>query len=182
MRLKLFLLLFLCLGANAVSAQNGAKLDLKNVLIVGQFDQEEDRYSIEVALTELFSEKQVAVLPSLNLLKSGENLNALLNDSLTSIAKSKGFNTYVVVFIRGYDRRFKVSENLNTLKSVLEQGNLFTLFKEDMVSISFEFRFYQNGNCIYTEMVRVANVSSRDTVLKKFKKKVSKVIQKNWIQ
>ncbi len=65
---NLSLLTLALLFVFSVGAQT-KNLNLKNGLVIGQLDRSEDRYSVEIALTELLSQNGVKAIPSLNILK-----------------------------------------------------------------------------------------------------------------
>ncbi len=170
--------LFVLLG-NIHFAQT-KDLKLKNVLIIGQLDKADDRYSIEIALTELLAEAGVKAIPSLNILKVGGDIKELSKDSLQKIIASKGIDTYMTVNVRGFDKKFKLAQNHDNLITALNTTHLFPLYRDEIVNISFEFTFYREGQFMATDIVKCNNVSSRDTVLKRFRKKTAKRILK-WI-
>ncbi len=170
--------LFVLLG-NIHFAQT-KDLKLKNVLIIGQLDKADDRYSIEIALTELLAEAGVKAIPSLNILKVGSDIKELSKDSLQKIIASKGIDTYMTVNVRGFDKKFKLAQNHDNLITALNTTHLFPLYRDEIVNISFEFTFYREGQFMATDIVKCNNVSSRETVLKKFQKRTTKRILK-WI-
>jgi hypothetical protein len=159
-------------------AQNN--FTLSNAVIVGQFDKPEDRFSIEINTTEILSSLGVKSMPSLNLLKTGSDSRLLATDSIKGIIRDKGFDTYLIVSVKGYDRRFKVSERQVTLEEALGFGNLFNLYRDEVSSVTFEFNFFRNGKLIFRDMIKCESVSDRNSVLKKYRKKLSKRIQKKW--
>jgi len=57
-----------------ISFTQTKELNLTNALVIGQLDRSEDRYSIEIALTELLADAGVKALPSLNILKVGADV------------------------------------------------------------------------------------------------------------
>lgn len=177
--MKYILFLSAIILSNLSSAQT-KELSLTNALVIGQLDRSEDRYSIEIALTELLSEYGVKALPSLNILKVGADVYHLENDSIQSIVRSKGLDTYLTVSVRGYDKRFKLAENRDDFKTAINVNHLFSLYKENVITVSFEFTFYRDGKFVGTDIVRCGNIDSRETVLKRFKKKVGKRIKK-WL-
>ena len=63
-------LLFTLLIANFSLTQE-AQSQFKT-LVVGQFDKPDERYAIEVAITDLFTRNGIAAIPSLNVIKQGE--------------------------------------------------------------------------------------------------------------
>jgi hypothetical protein len=103
-----------------------------------------------------------------------------MSDSLTQVLQAKGINTLMLVSVRGFDSRFKPSSGKMTLADDLDADNLFPIYKEDISSVTFEFHFYREGNLVYTDMLRVAGVSSRDKLVKKLHKKLEKKVVSNW--
>ena len=104
----LFGLLFLLISLSSFSQLSNLKL--KNVVVVGQFDKIEERFTIESTLVTLLNDFNIKTTPSVNYVKSGESSAVLAGDSLTNVLKEKGFDTYVIVSVRGYDRKYKTSE------------------------------------------------------------------------
>jgi hypothetical protein len=171
-------LLFVLLGS--ISFSQTKDLHLKNVLIIGQLDKSDDRYSIEIALTEILAEAGVKAIPSLNILKTGADVKELANDSIQKIVSGKGIDTYMTVNVRGFDKKFKLAQNHDNLVTALNTTHLFPLYRDETVNVSFEFTFYREGQFMGTDIVKCNNVSSRDSVLKRFRKKTAKRILK-WI-
>lgn len=155
-------------------------LKLKNVLVIGQFDKPEDRYAIEVNLTELLTNTGIKAAPSLNILKQGTSAVNLVSDSIQQLIKSKGFDTYIVVNVRGYDRNFKPSETKITLEEMLNMASLYNIYRDEATSVSFEFTFFRNGAVVYRDILKCGNVSNRDSVIKRFRKKIPKLIENSW--
>jgi hypothetical protein len=176
---KILITACLMIATQAIS-QTG-KLNIKNALVVGQLDKGEDRYTLEVNLTELLTQQGIKAIPSLNMMKMGSDAVLLATDSIQQLVKSKGVDTYVLVTIRGYDKRFKPSVCKDDLPSALSIGNLFPMYRDEAVSVSFEFIFYRNGQCIGTDIVKCGNVADRDSVIKKFRKVMARRIQNKWI-
>ena len=156
-------------------------LNLKNGLVIGQLDRSEDRYSVEIALTEILSENAIKAIPSLNILKVGADVYHLENDSILNIVQAKGIDTYLTISVRGYDKRYKFAENHSNFKTAIRESHLFPLYKEEMLSISFEITFYRNGEFVATDMIRCGNIDSREDVVKQLKKKLRKRVQKKWM-
>jgi hypothetical protein len=181
---KQIILLIILMAVNVSFGQKKkpTPLHLTNALVVGQMDKPEDRYSIEINLAEMLSSRGVTTSPSLNVIKMGSDSQELASDSIKNVVKAKGIDTYVLVSVRGYDRRFKVSEKQDDLKGALSIGSLFELYRSDIVSVSFEFKFFRNGEFVYGDIVKCGNVSDRETVLKRFRKKVGKRISKKWMK
>ena len=101
------ILITACLMVATQAMSQTEKLNIKNALVVGQLDKGEDRYTLEVNLTELLTQQGVKAIPSLNMMKMGSDAVLLATDSLQQLVKSKGVDTYILVTIRGYDKRFK---------------------------------------------------------------------------
>lgn len=182
MKLLLSILIICFISVNThAQKKKKTEINLTNALVVGQFDNPEDRYLMEIALTELFTQNEVKAIPSLNILKLGESAEKLLNDSVQGIISSKKIDTYVIVSVRGYDRKFKPSETQPSYETAIVNGNIYGLYQPDIVSVSFDFKFYRNGVCVHNEIIKCGGVGDRDSVLKKFRKKVKKRIVKRWI-
>ena len=176
MKKILFIILFL--GVLPIAFSQGLKL--KNALVIGQFDKPEDRYAIEVNVTEILNNVGIKALPSLNILKQGNPASNLVMDSIRNIIKNKGYDTYVIVNVRGYDRKFKPSESKVTFDEMLNRASLYHIYRDEATSVSFEFTFFRNNEVIFRDVLRCGNISNRDTVIKKFRKKLPKLIDKNW--
>lgn len=166
-----------------LSAQTWAQepFRLKNTLVVAQQDDVSDRYSLEIALIQLFSEYGVRSKASLNVIKEGGSPTILLNDSIQNSLKEEGIDTYLLVSVRGYDNRFKPSTNINSLEDELNAGHLFPLFRENASRVTFTFTFYREGQPVHYELVRTGNVGSKEAVIRKLMNKVEKQLQKSWL-
>lgn len=86
----------------------------------------------------------------------------------------------LLVSVRGYDKRFQPSSGKYTLTEDLAAENLFPLYKEEIVSVTFEFHFYRAGQLVYTDLIKIGGASSREKVLKKLRKAVTKRALKKW--
>jgi hypothetical protein len=172
-------LLLIFLSSTAVFGQLD-QLNLTNALVIGQLDKPEDRFSIEINITELLTSHGVKAMPSLNVLKLGSDPELLATDSMKTVLTSKGIDTYVLVFVRGYDKKFKPTTLKDDLLTVLNTGSLFPIYREEVTSVSFEFLFYRNGVMVASDVVKCGSVSSRDAVVKKLRKAVEKRIVKKW--
>ena len=177
--MKFYLTLLIALIGNCTFGQVN-DLHLTNALVVGQLDKSEDRYTIEINLTELLTDAGIKAIPSLNMMKLGSDASLLANDSIQKVIAAKGIDTYVIVSVRGFDRNFKPTKRSDDLNSALGAGSLFPIYREEVVSVSFEFLFYRNGQFVGSDIVKCGNVSERDTVIKRFRKKLSKMIVKKW--
>jgi hypothetical protein len=155
-------------------------ITLDNTLVIAQMDTPEDRYSIEILLTEMFSSNKVNAAPSLNVLKLGSDARSLASDSIQQIVSMKGIDTYCLVSIRGFDRNYNVSNLADDFETALNQASFFELYRTDAVSISFQFKFFRDNKCVHAEIVKCGNIGSRSSVLKRFRKKVGKRIRKSW--
>ncbi len=155
-------------------------LDLKNVLVVGQLEKPEDRFTLEVNLTEILANEGIKTMASLNVLKQGTEMITLGGDSIMSVLKAKGIDTYVLVSVRGYDTKFKPSKMHNDLKTELSVGHLFPLYRDEIISVTLEFNFYRNGQFVAYDILKLPGTSSRDEVIKKLRKKLPKRINKLW--
>ncbi len=177
--MRVFLAIIFVLSSAGYFAQL-TDLHLKNALVVGQLDKPEDRYTVEINLTEMLTNAGIKAIPSLNMMKLGSDASLLATDSIQRLVAAKGIDTYVIVSVRGFDRRFKPSIRKDDLNTALGAGSLFPIYREEVVSVSFEFLFYRNGQFVASDIVKCGNVSERDTVIKRFRKKVIKRIVKKW--
>lgn len=177
MKYNLILFVFIFSGVG-FSQKNTA--GLTNVVVIGQFDKAEDRFSVEINTTELLVANGIKAMPSLNLLKTGADTRLLSTDSLKALVRSKGFDTYLIISVRGYDKRFQKSERQVTFEEALGFGSLFHLYRNEATSVTFEFSFFRDNKIIYRDIMRCEGISDRNTVLKKYRKKLNKRIPKNW--
>jgi len=104
----------------------------------------------------------------------------LVNDSLQKNLKSAGYDTYLVVNVRGYDRKFKPATQKITLSEILEMTSIYHLYKDEAISVSFEFTFFRNNEVVRRDILKCGNISDRNSVLKRFRKKLPKIIEKSW--
>lgn len=155
-------------------AQSGLKLT--NAIVIGQFDKPEDRYAVEVTLTEFLSQAKIKSLPSLNILKQGSSSAILGNDTLQKQMKDNGYDTYLVVSVRGYDRKFKPSESKVSFAEILERTSIYHLYRDEATSVSFEFTFFRGNQVVYRDVLRCGNISNRDSVIKRFRKRLPKKV------
>lgn len=172
--------LFLLGNVNAQKKKKDAPLNLDNVVIIGQMDDPSDRYSVEINMTDLFSTLNIKTMASLNLMKQGEDSQILASDSIGGVLKNDGFDTFLLISVRGYDKRFKESDTKDDFEKALSRGNLFSIYQDGIVSVSFEFKFYRNGALVADEVIKCGNAGSRSKVLTKLRKKVKKRILKRW--
>ncbi|MGJ8661491.1 MAG: hypothetical protein ACSHXL_05610 [Bacteroidota bacterium] len=158
--------------------QKNQKLNLTNALIVGQMDKEDERFMLEIALTEFFAERKVNAVPSINVLKQGADPSKLVTPELRQTVKDLGIDTYMLVSVRGYDSRFRKTNKNDSLAVALDYGTLFSLYRAELTSITFEFFIYRNDVMVKTALVRCGNISSKEVVLKRLKKKLARKYKK----
>jgi hypothetical protein len=168
----------LAILTHLVSAQ---AVKLTNAVVITQFDKEEDRYAMQALMADILKGYQIKALPVMNVLKQGEDPQHLLNDSVQQILVQKGFDTYLVVNVRGYDRTFKPSEDTQTLAELLETTSIYQIYRDEATSVSFEFSIYRDGKLISRQVLRCGNVSDRDSVLKRLRKRLPKKVLPSWI-
>lgn len=176
---KTTLILFLLVLQQSYFAQL-KDLNLKNVLVVAQLDKPEERFTLEVALAEILAEAGIKTMVSLNVLKQGASIEQLGYDSIKAALKAKGIDTYMLVSVRGYDKKFKRATLNNDLATELTISHLFPLYRDNIASVSLEFNFYRAGQFIGSDLLKISGVAKRETVLKKLRKKLPKKINKRW--
>lgn len=170
-------LLFLVFTATAQTDT----LKLRNALVVSNIDNQEDRFTLEVAISEMLSAQGIKNGVSLNIIKQGGDPQVLMTDSIAAVLNAKGINTMMLVSIRGYDKRFRPTEKQYSLAEDLSSSNLFTLYKDDIVSVTLEFHFYRDGKLVGSDLLKLGSISSREGVMKKLRKKLPKRIRKDWM-
>jgi hypothetical protein len=170
--------LFLLLLITSVSWSQSLKLN--NVIVIAQFDKSEDRYALEVTITELLAEYKIKAMPSLNLLKQGADASILVDDTLQRNLKTAGYDTYLVVNVRGYDRTFKPATQKISFAEILDMTSIYHLYRDEATSVSFEFTFFRNNEVVQRNILKCGNISDRNSVLKRFRKKLPKIIEKSW--
>jgi hypothetical protein len=177
--LILFATFFVLVSQNKIHSQTKT-LGLKNVLVIGQLDKPEDRYSMEINVTEIFTDLGVKAIPSLNMLKLGTDASLIATDSMKQVISAKGIDTYLLVSVRGYDKIYKATSMNDDFNTALGAGNLFPLYRDEIVSVSFEFKFFRNGAMVQYDIIKCGNVSNRDAVIKKLRKQLRKIAVKKW--
>lgn len=154
---------------------------VEGLMIIGKIDKPEDRYAIEVNVTKFLNQFGMKVIPSLNYSKVGNSVDDLSSDSLASALLEKGIKGYMLISVRGFDRKFKPRENFPaTLEEALDEGHLYPVFQEDISSITFEFLYYENGQFKGYDIMRLTGTSTRAQVFEKMQKKMAKRIDK-WV-
>ncbi|MNE32562.1 hypothetical protein D3C87_06970 [compost metagenome] len=181
--MKKLLLSFLFLGLCLVGFGQAKfpPLKLRNALVVSHLDKQADQFSLEIAVSDVLSNVKVKNMVSLNVLKAGGDPQVLMTDSVGQLLAAKGINTLMLVSVRGFDNRFKPSSGNMTLAEDLAADNLFPIYKEDIVSVTFEFHFYRDGKLVYTDLLKIGGINSRDKVLRKLRKKLAKKVLKDWV-
>ena len=175
---KTLFLLFFSVCANFSMAQEIAP-KLKT-LVIGQFDKPDERYAIEVAITDLFTKHGIPSIPSLNVIKQGSDTSILATDSLQKELKAMQINNIAIVNVRGYDRKFKISDKEGDLKDALGRTSIYHIYREEATSVSFEFTFYKEGSMVFRDILKCSNISDRDSVIKRIRKKLPKRMAKKW--
>ena len=175
---KTLFLLFFSVCANFSMAQEIAP-KLKT-LVIGQFDKPDERYAIEVAITDLFTKHGIPSIPSLNVIKQGSDPSILATDSLQKELKAMQINNIAIVNVRGYDRKFKISDKEGDLKDALERTSIYHIYRDEATSVSFEFTFYKEGSMVFRDILKCSNISDRDSVIKRIRKKLPKRMAKKW--
>jgi hypothetical protein len=181
MKKSLVSFLFLSICLFGFTQAKFAPLKLNNALVVSHLDKQADQFSLEIAVSDVLSRSRVKNTVSLNVLKAGGDPQVLMTDSLTQLLNTKGINTLMLVSVRGFDNRFRPSTGNMTLAEDLAADNLFPIYKEDITSVTFEFHFYRGGKLVYADLLKIDGAGSRDKVLRKFRKKLAKKVQKDWI-
>lgn len=164
-----------------VWAQKTEALNLKNVLVVGQQDDLSDRYILEVGLIQLFNDYKVKSKASLNVIKQRGTDEFLLNDSIQQKLIEEGIDTYLLVSIRGYNKRFKPSLEASPIEDEINAGHLYPLHRESASTVTFSFTFYRDMKPVHHELIKTGSVGSKDAVMKKLLKKVEKRLVKDWL-
>lgn len=178
----IFLFVFaLSFSSQNLWAQKNQKLNLKNALIIAQQNDLSDRYSLESALIQLFSSYNVNSKAALNVIKEGGSPDILLSDSVRQKLNEEGIDTYLLVSIRGFDRRYKPAESINSFEKEISVGHLFPLYRESASNVTFNFTFYRDLEPVYYDMIRVRGIGSKNDVIKKLMKKVEKELTKRWL-
>ncbi len=156
-------------------------LKLKECVMIAQFEKLEDRYAMEVNLCEILNPLKVQTIPATNIVKQGGTALQLSSDSSMLYWNAKNIQTYCVVSVKGYDKKFKPSKTEIAFKDALERATLYSLYKEDISSVTFEFLFFRGGKLVYSDLIKIGNIGERDDVIKRFRKKAPKHIMENWL-
>ena len=173
-----YLVISFLILVNSFYFSQSKHIHLTNGLLVAQMDRPEEKFTLEINLSELFSSENINVIPSLNILKHGEIASVLVSDSVTRVLKSKNIDTYILVSVRGFDKKFKASTHFESLANELASSHLFPIYRDEIISITFEFTIYRNDEVVANELLRIKNVDSKDKVMKKLRKKLPKLIAK----
>lgn len=179
---KLFLIIAIAFTGNVIAQKQAKKLTppLQNAVVLAQMDSQEDRYSTEVSLTNIFGGFGIKAKPSLNVIKRGQDAIELLNEENQTKLKAENFDTYVVVRVLGYDQKYSATNIKDDLTTTLKQGAFFGLYRQDMASISFEFKIFREGKLQRVDVRKFGNIGNRTDVLRKLSKTVVKLLEKKW--
>lgn len=176
---KLVFILGLLLFSLAVKSQD-QPLNLENVLVVGQQDKLQDQYTLELAILELMQKNNINAKASLNVIKQGQDPTILASDSIQRKLANQGIDTYMLVSVRGYDKRFNPSSNIQKMDEELRAGHLFKLWRESASTITYTVIFYRNNIPARYDLIRVRAGNSEEKAMKRLSKKIDKLIQKEW--
>ncbi|MBN9293316.1 MAG: hypothetical protein J0G96_04980 [Flavobacteriia bacterium] len=174
---KIIFIAFILLGFHVTGIAQ--KANLQNAVVVGLFDRKDERFQMEILLSELLLENKIKAKVSLNFLKEGADVTALANDSVQQLIAKSGFDTYVLMAVRGYDKKFKPATQKLPLGEELSLGHLFPIYREEISNVTFEFKFYKGNEMTGYSMVKIP-ASSKESMLKKFRLKMGKQIKKHW--
>jgi len=83
--------------------------------------------------------------------------------------------------VKGYDRKFKASKTKITVNEILERTSIYSIYRDESTSVSFEFIFFKNNEMIFTDIIKISNISDRDSVLKKYRKVLEARVRKKWL-
>lgn len=155
-------------------------LSLTNALVVAQQDKLEDQYTLELAVVEMLRSNDINAKASLNILRQGQDPSILASDSIQRKLSNTGIDTYMLISVRGYDKRFNPSSNIQNLTEELRAGHLFQLWRETASSVSFTVLFYRNGIPVFYDLIRVRAGGSKDAMMKRLMKKLDKKVKKSW--
>ena len=174
------LALFIIVIGFTVNVHSQEDLNLTNVLIIGLQEKVSDRFTLEIALLDVMHENNINAKSSINVLKQGERQAILASDSLQRKLKRDDINTYMLVAVRGYDKRFNPPSRILDLEEELNAGHLFPIWRENASSVTFTISFYRNGFPVHNELIMIRSTGSRDAVMKRLTKKISKRLRKAW--
>lgn len=171
--ITLFVVAFTFLG-------NTQSLNLTKVVVVGQQDKTEDKYSLELAVMQTFEKNGIKSKSSLGILKQGEHEILLADKRYQEQLSSEGFDTYFLISVRGYDKKFLPASKIVPLREELDAGHMFSFYRESASNVSFSVTFYRDGQAVFTDLIRVRSGNNRESVLKKLSKALDKKIKKKW--
>ncbi|HRO75543.1 MAG TPA: hypothetical protein PLP27_05295 [Crocinitomicaceae bacterium] len=155
------------------------KLNLTNAVVVGLFDRKEERFEMEIFMSELLAENKIKTKASLNYLKEGADIVTFASDSVQNVMRNNGFDTYVLVCVRGYETTFKPATFKYSLVEELKLGHLFPIYRDETSNVTFEFKIYRGSEMIGYNLLKVST-PSKEGLKKKLRKKMTKLIKKNW--
>jgi hypothetical protein len=62
----------------------------------------------------------------------------------------------------------------------LGRTSIYHIYREEATSVSFEFTFYKEGSMVFRDILKCSNISDRDSVIKRIRKKLPKRMAKKW--
>jgi len=172
MLIALMLLLFQGIGLS----QKSMNFQLKDAVVVGLFDRKDEHYQMEIFLSEILNQYHIHSTVSMNFLKEGADVKTLASDSTLNAIKAKGYDMFILMDVRGYDQRFKPSTERLPLEKELSLGHLFPMYREEVSSVSFEFKFYRGTEMVGYDIIKVG-AGSKDAMLKKLRAKIEQRIK-----
>jgi hypothetical protein len=151
--------------------------NLKGALILVKNDKFQERFSIEANLGKIFSTYGMPILLSVNLIKEGASLSDLEETKIQAEMNSRNINSVLVISVRGFDTRFRPRTKIpETLKEMLNEGNLNPISMDDASSVTLEFFQYINGKFHGYHIQRIGGAGSKTKVYKKIQRKLDKLV------
>lgn len=175
-----YLLSFFFFMMISVSSSLYGQINLDNVVVVAQQNKTADRYNLELAIMDVLRKYDVNARSGISAVKEGQGPNSLANDSIQKRLNENGFPMFMLVSVRGYDKRFTISSNNTPLNDELRAGHLFAYHREKISSVTFTVSFYRNGQPVHSELIRIKKTKSPEKVLKAFSKRIEKRLKKSW--
>ena len=175
-----FLLAILVLVLISTTSIVSAQINLDNVVVVAQQNKTDHRYNLELAIMEVLRKYDVNAISAISVLKDGQGPPSLANDSIQKRLSDDGYDMFMLVSVRGYDKRFSPPSNSYSLNEELRAGHLFSYFEKKRSSVTFTVSFFRNGIPVHSELVRVKKTKSPEKVLASFSKKIEKRLKRVW--
>jgi hypothetical protein len=153
---------------------------LENVVVVAQQNNTADRFNLELAVMDLLRKYEVNARSAISVVKEGQGPNSLANDSIQKRLSGDGFNMFMLISVRGYDKRFSPPSNRFTLNEELLGGHLYAYHREKISSVTFTISFFRNGHPVHSELIRVKKTKSPEKILKSLIKKMERRLKRSW--